>query len=137
MADSTNPEFRLAPTRPPNFWEKMEWWHKIILAAGVIIVSVFGAGVGFQRAKASVVFVETQSATDARQDAAIRAVQDDSGRLHVTMDDLHDEVRGMRTDLRLFDPRLRGGNLAPLPEEVPRPTPTADPFPRATSTGTP
>lgn len=131
-------DIRLA--RPPslNPWDRLEWWHKMILAAGIILVSVFGAGAGFQRVKASVVFADAQKAVDERQDSQIHAIQDDNGRMHVSLDDVHDEVRGMRTDMRFFDPRLRGGGLAPLPEETPRltmPPPLASPT--STPKGTP
>lgn len=131
LESQTNPDIR--PVQPlPAPWEKLEWWHKFLLAAGVIVVSVFGAGAGFTHWRATFVSAELQRAVDEAQDTQIRALVDDSGKMHVTMDDLHDEVRGMRTDLRFFDPRIRGGNLPPLPEEAPRSNDLGLPMPLPT-----
>ena len=116
-----------ATTKPPGPWDRMEKWQQIAAVTIAAVCSVFAAGVTFQRAKASLVFADAQAAVDGRQDELIRAVQDDAGNMHVHMDDLHDEVRGMRLDLRFFDPRIRGGGLAELPAETPRPTPPPAP----------
>lgn len=122
---TSNPQIRLQPEA--NGWEKLEWWHKVVMGAFAGVVLVFGAGMGAARVKAAVVMVADQKVIDDRQDTMIRAIVDDSGKMHVSMDDLHDEVRGMRLDLRYFDPRLHGGGLPALPEESPRVTPTLDP----------
>lgn len=135
-----------ATAKRPGPWDRMERWQQIAALLLGAVAAVFAAGVTFQKAKASIVLVEVQEAIDARQDATLRAVQDDSLQMHVSMDDLHDEVRGMRTDLRFFDPRIRGGGLHELPPEAPRPAPsptsTLDPsmglpVPSSTSTSGP
>lgn len=122
-------EIRLAPDRA-SIWERLELWHKTAIMVVAGTTALFGAGMAFQQAKATIVLTTTQHAVDERQDDQIRAVQDDAGRLHITLDDLHDEVRGMRMDLRYFDPRMRGGGLPALADEprpMAHPTPLSDP----------
>lgn len=117
------------PARKRNAWDRMEKWQQMTALVVGAVASLFGAGVSFQRARASIVMISQQKPVDERQDAMIRAITDDNGKLHVSMDHLHEEVRGMRTDLRYFDPRIRGGGLGALPEEMPHPTPTSAPTP--------
>lgn len=127
MAD-TNPEIRLVQPPTEKIWDKLEGWHKIAIVLGGCICFLFGLGAATEKIKGEIVLQDAQRAVDEAQNQQIRAVTDDAGRIHITLDDLHDEVRGMRTDLRFFDPRLRGGGLPNLPEETPRPTPPlADP----------
>lgn len=118
------------PQSIPPLWDRLEKWHKVLVVLIGAAVSTFGAGVAAQRARSSVVLAGPQHEIDERQDQQIHAVLDDAGRMHVSLDDLHDEVRGMRTDLRYFDPRFRGGNLPALAEEPPRPSPR--PIPTST-----
>lgn len=132
-------DIRLAPPDTTKLWDRLETWHKGVVVIIGAAATIFGAGIAFQRARATIVTSAQQKVIDQRQDQQIRAVQDDSLQMHVTMDDLHDEVRGMRTDLRYFDPRQRGGGLPSLPEETPRPspTPTFDPSMGLTIRATP
>lgn len=112
---------------PANLWNRMEKWQQIAALALATVASLFGAGVSFQRARAAIVMVSQQKPIDERQDAEIRAVVDDAGKIHVTIDHLHEDVLGMRQDLRFFDPRIRGGGLPELRLEPPLATPSATP----------
>ena len=111
---------------PPSerLWNRMDRWHKIVVVILGGVVAIFTSGIAFQQARGKIVLAAPQKAVDAVQDAQLRALQDTDLQMQVGMDHLHDEVRGMRTDLRYFDPRLRGGGLPSLPEETPRPSPT-------------
>ena len=100
-------------------WSRLQKWQQILALGGALVASVFTAGIVFQQARAAIVLVDDQKLVDARQDDEIGAVLDDNALLHISQDHLHEEVRGMRLDIRAFDPRIRGGGLPVLPAEPP------------------
>jgi anti-sigma-K factor RskA len=107
-------------------WKRLEKWQQVFAISLGAVGAIFAAGVTFQKARASVVLVSVQKLVDDRQDVEIQAVLNDNALLHVSQEHLHEEVRGMRLDIRSFDPRRIGGGLPDLEDE---------PEPRSAGTG--
>jgi uncharacterized coiled-coil protein SlyX len=113
MPDRNNAPIRLPLPKPKPFAEHVTSWYGI----ATIFIAVAGAGASLHafsgtKADATSLAGKADAAPVASLSSAVAGDHDRLGRIETRVDDLTEEVRGMRVDLREAQ---AGRTLPPLP----------------------